>query len=127
MAATAAVTATDTLRSLSQLTHAIENHNELMRQERKEDRSHNETLHREAAASRTEGLKILAVEMANLKHDTLTLNVQTQQKQLAHERDEAQTRLKVMVWAFGLSVLVIAFLAATLFAMLMTFAKEAGV
>lgn len=99
MAATAAVTATDTLRSLSKLEDNLREYNELLRQERKEDRAHNEQLHREATAAREMGFKLMTEAMAQLAQRTGEQNAATRELQLSHERDEAKLRLKVALWA----------------------------
>lgn len=104
MAATAAVTATDTLRSLSKLEDNLREYNELLRQERKEDRHHNETLHREATAARDAGFRLITDAMSRLTERTEAVNSTTRELQLAHERDEAKLRLKVALWALMITI-----------------------
>lgn len=99
MAATAAVTATDTLRSLSKLEDNLREYNELLRQERKDDRQHNENLHRESATARDATFRMITDAMARVTERTETLNAATRELQLTHERDEARLRLRVALWA----------------------------
>ena len=99
MAATAAVTATDTLRSLSKLEDNLREYNELLRQERKDDRQHNETLHREAATARDATFRLITDAMSRVTERTESVNAATRELQLSHERDEAKLRLKVALWA----------------------------